>query len=191
MCVCMTMKGISAKHLSKRPENHSLLEILKTNINRRPTSKSSSSAYTATYTAIPYVEFSPSAGRTDLVNEMLYHARRQGIDLLEILNTNINRRPTSKSSSSAYTATYTAIPYVEFSPSAGRTDLVNEMLYNASRQGLDLLEILNTHCIKAHGRSISLDFLFVCEFPKRLCADIVYNDTETQKMHIYTRHKDT
>ena len=134
MCVCMTMKGISAKHLSKRPENHSLLEILKTNI---------------------------------------------------------NRRPTSKSSSSAYTATYTAIPYVEFSPSAGRTDLVNEMIYNASRQGLDLLEILKTHCIKAHGRSISLDFLFVCEFPKRLCADIVYNDTETQKMHIYTRHKDT
>ena len=30
-----------------------------------------------------------------------------------------------------------SIPYVEFSPSAGRTDLVNEMLYNASKQGLD------------------------------------------------------
>jgi len=30
-----------------------------------------------------------------------------------------------------------SIPYVEFSPSAGRTDPVNEMLYNTSKQGLD------------------------------------------------------
>jgi len=30
-----------------------------------------------------------------------------------------------------------SIPYVEFSPSTGHTDLVNEMLYNASKQGLD------------------------------------------------------
>jgi len=30
-----------------------------------------------------------------------------------------------------------SIPYVEFTPSTGRTDFANEILYNASKQGLD------------------------------------------------------